>query len=221
MEIVCDCYGMFTDGMDHLRVKYDTMYLSFFARSKCRGAKHASVRSSKEPPVMISQALQARIRTGEEDAFRLMYGEYSGEIYRCAKSALKNEDAARRVVKTVMVSLYRTMCDAGTAIDTDQTVEELTRSAIDASAATAAPRHIGSDRQEETAGSGSFRRVGTAEEPRRSVIGTFFSAIGLIVFLAAGIWSLCGMLMALGILPVRDLGYSFFDTHVFPLFLLK
>lgn len=163
---------------------------------------------------MISESLQEKIRMGDEDAFRRLYGEYSGEVFRSAKAALRDEAKARDTVKTVMVSLYREMCDAGSPVDTDARTEELTRSAIAAAA--------GAAEREQTAASpaDASPRANAGGEKKRSRAGDVFATVGTALFCAFALWSLAGMLMAFGVLPVKDLGYSFFDSRVFPLFLL-
>lgn len=168
---------------------------------------------------MISESVQEKIRLGDEDAFRRLYGEYSGDIFRSAKAALKDESRARNVVKTVMVTLYRDMCDAGAAIDTDERVEILTGLAIVNALNVPSGAESGENGQNASVSSPADRS-GAAEKKRVSA-GSIFASVGAVLFFTVALWALAGILMALGILPVKDLGYTFFDTHVFPLFLLK
>ena len=186
---------------------------------------------------MLSASLQERLREGEEAAFRGLYAAYAGELYRSAKAALKEEAAAREVVKQVILSLHRAICESDTPVDTDRLTEDFSREAINralwaahgashraprrltdapaASAADAAPRHIG-------ATSEKTDPTDPAEAPKATPsVGAIVAGALIGLFLIAALWALCGMLMALNILPKADLGYTFFDTHIFPLFLLN
>lgn len=68
---------------------------------------------------------------------------------------------------------------------------------------------------------------GAAGQPPRSApqkgigFGRVLGLIALILFFLVFAWALCGILMALGVLPSIDLGYGWFDRTVFRLFDLR
>ena len=76
---------------------------------------------------MVTNDLQKRIRGGEREAFRSVYAKYGRSVYFAALDALKDEKAARAVVKKVFLSLHSELMRAEDDVDIHPRIQALTQ----------------------------------------------------------------------------------------------
>lgn len=188
---------------------------------------------------MISDALQERIHCGDRDAFRALYSEYSRDVYLTACEVLKDEALARAVVKQVFLRIYRELLDASGPINTDERIDELTNEEIrvqrivagdtgsDVLKTVHTPRRI--ERRSEPTDTDAFTRLKeryaenlpAIEIPKKQPYHGGMLAVSivlLVLFLLLLLWIVAGFLMSMDILPAIDLGYSWFNEAILPLF---
>lgn len=72
---------------------------------------------------MISERIQARIRQGDREAFRALYGNYSRDVYLAAQEVLHDNALARTAVKQTFLRIHREVLEADGPIDTDLRID--------------------------------------------------------------------------------------------------
>lgn len=79
---------------------------------------------------MATNDLQMRIRGGEREAFRTVYAKYGRGVYFAAMDALKDEKAARAVVKKVFLTLHSELMLACDDVDIPPRIQTLTQNEL-------------------------------------------------------------------------------------------
>lgn len=177
---------------------------------------------------MDNLELQALVRSGDSDAFRLLYRRYVSGVYTSAKEARLSEDEIRSVVKEVFVQVYVELSSSTEPVDLDCRVSSITAQAIADRFATASaemphPRHVGRAVKAEEPVQTEAASSKIAEELPVKKKGQAANVIALvlsILLLLGALWVLTGVLVSLKILPDIDLGYRAFDRALFPIFLI-
>lgn len=180
---------------------------------------------------MDTMELQAKVRNGDSDAFRLLYRQYVNGVYQSAQAAQLSDEVSRTIVKEVFVQVYREITACAEPLDLDQRVNSLTAQAIAdrfISIGTSRPRHVARHahpQETEPARSAEDDLPDSpAEDPALPPKVTFWSVLSILLsclFLLFAIWVLLGVLMSLKVIPTLDLGYRAFDRVLFPLFYLE
>ncbi|MDD3242974.1 MAG: hypothetical protein PHD32_04525 [Eubacteriales bacterium] len=174
--------------------------------------------------------------------FERLVGTYGKQIYAHAYEHTHDAAAANEVTARVVRALYRAV-SAQEEGELSQWVNELTARELDdreltqAVAARVAPAVVPPEPQQlfKSAQPQPAEAVTTqwspaaqkaqeppaVEEPRRRRKGRGGRAVGIVLLVLAVLaaaWFAAGLLMAQGVLPTVDLGYTFFNTRIYPIF---
>lgn len=191
---------------------------------------------------MFSSKIQERAHNGNREAFREIFNEYSREVYAYIHTALADEQQTKDSVKQVFLGLFRELMKAEKDIDLAERLTELTNEEI--KIARMAGGNL-SPIKEECAVSGGKDAVAEdvededdifdeedlddedededddlPEKKKKGNVGTTIAVIFLVLLILIFLWLVAGILMDYGIIPTIDLGYSWFNAHVFDLFRL-
>ncbi|MDO4493121.1 MAG: hypothetical protein Q4C53_04440 [Clostridia bacterium] len=196
---------------------------------------------------MFTSKIQRRAHEGNREAFREIFNEYSREVYAYLFSELKDEARSKDSVKQVFLNLFRELMKAESDIDLAERLTALVNEEI--KIAKMAGGDFEPMRQEKTV-SGGKDPVDTAEDEddvdedddffddeedddfddeddedevkpkKKGNAGIVIASVLLVVLVLIFLWLVAGILMDYRILPTVDLGYSWFNTHVFNLFRL-
>ena len=176
---------------------------------------------------MDTLELQALVRKGDEDAFRLLYRQYVAGVYTSAKEAKLTEDEIRSVVKEVFVTVYAELARAEEPLDLDHRVSSITAQAIADRFSTASadgphPRHVARTAKAEVPAPTAATAVEEAGKAPSgsSQAGNIIAVVLSSILLLGALWVLIGVLISLKVLPDIDLGYRAFDRALFPIFLI-
>ncbi len=205
---------------------------------------------------MDKQTCMEKIRDGETEAARLLFGQYGEQIYRNALAATKSKEAARTITRETILELIGSLrtepekdgwdlwvesvssrhVELYGLVDRD--VEKLGREIFDTPPV---PERAFAPEQEPVPEKARPRRrreavprpVVTETEPapldedddadlmpppRRVSVGSILLTVLLVVGILLLVWVIVGMLMSFHILPTYDLGYAWFNAHLFQLF---
>lgn len=109
---------------------------------------------------MVTNDLQKRIRGGEREAFRSVYAKFGRGVYFAALDALRNEEAARAVVKKVFLTLHSELMSTDDDLDIPPRIKALTQNELLLLQVLGSPSG-----QEAAAAVGEQARATAADEP--------------------------------------------------------
>ncbi len=178
---------------------------------------------------MDLSTLMRRIQQGDKEAFATLYTRYNKTVFRIALEATRSPDEAVQIVKAVFREMYQTIRSKGPylgdlygwldALTAKQIrLRRLTQGALPAQPG-AKPRRYTEGEAAEIEARALARIQNTPEQPEeeKKKTGTV-SGIVLGITALALIWILIGLLGTLDVLPQWELGYTWFNQTLFPLF---
>lgn len=185
---------------------------------------------------METNELLARVREGNEEAFRLLFARHGETLYQSLMERCHDKRIAREALKDVFQKAYATLRNSPQPDGTALWLNELTMNSLE-ERLTAQKQAVamceGLQSERENAAAETFHQepggteriicdvrkgMHTPSTRKTSHISGTAIAIILIVLLLLTIWYIVGALMRMGMLPNVDLGYSWFSSHVFSLF---
>lgn len=172
------------------------------------------------------------IRQGDRDACLALYHRYYQQIFRAAYAATKNIEQSIQIVKAVYKKLLLAARDGAFEKYFDSLVRQEIREQL---ASLTAARAVASYerelsrrlaemnalvRQSQRAGLHERSPYGKHSRPKRRPKRRL-RGLRIALLVIAGVvllWAIVGLLMPASSLPAFDLGYSWFNANLFPLF---
>ena len=180
---------------------------------------------------MDLSTLMRRIQQGDKEAFATLYTRYNKTVFRIALEATHSADEAVQIVKAVFREMYQTIRSKGPYLgDLYGWLDALTAKQIRLRRLTqgmqpaaqqqgAKPRRYTEEEAAEIEARALARIQNTPKQPEeeKKKTGTV-SGIVLGITALALLWVLIGLLGTLHVLPQWELGYTWFNQTLFPLF---
>ena len=169
--------------------------------------------------------LMEQIHNGDKDAFRTFYSRYNKSVYRMAVRETNDQLQAVAVVKAVFQEIYQFLKKEGVYEGNLYTwLDQLTEKHLRLREAPQNAYRNEASYTEEAAAEITRRAaekdpaaadVSPPKAPNKSGLPTIIALSLLSLVL---IWVMMGMLGNMGVIPRLDLGYDWFNAHLYPLF---
>ena len=179
-----------------------------------------------------------------EQALRALYAEYAQGIYQTLLEQCKDPLIAKDALKGVFQDVYKMAQEAGTADITSIWLNLLAKAHLkkrlparvvllakepptplpEEEAVQAEPATVQEIPVQQAAGAEANAALALevpAKAPRRAQrgkAGKIVAMTGLGVLIIGSLWAIAGLLMSMQILPGADLGYQWFNAHVYNVF---
>lgn len=191
---------------------------------------------------MDKESCIERIRDGETEAARLLFSQYGEQIYRNALTATKSKEAARTITRETILELIGSLRTEPEKDGWDLWVESVSARHIEVYGLVERDvETLGSElfeppakveeppapvrekvekprRRREDTDADLFADDTDEPAPARHGAGSVIVTVLLTVGILLLVWVIVGLLMGFRILPQLDLGYTWFNDHLFRLF---
>lgn len=172
--------------------------------------------------------LMQRIQQGDREAFATLYARYNQTVYRMAYEQTGSQQESLEIVKAVFREMYQTILQNGPYLgDLYGWLDALTAKQLrlrrfqqqPQGGSVMPPRQYTEPQAqqiEQRAGERLQDEQLFEPEKKKKKRGVSMVILGLLALVL--VWVLVGLLGSLNVLPAWDLGYSWFNETLFPLF---
>lgn len=176
--------------------------------------------------------LFSKVKNRDADAVNMLVDKYGGSLYRRLLDRLQDKELADEAFKKTVLSFFDTL----DSLEGSDLAEALLFRAADTvcDGMTAAEEHKSEYECDEAEATEIFAEYETLQEcvpqpqyeeeavnKKRSGAAVSLLILLVSVFAMSVIWVLIGQCMSCEFMPAYDLGYSWFDENVYPLFMIK
>lgn len=171
--------------------------------------------------------LMLRIQQGDREAFATLYARYNQTVYRIAFESTGNQQESLEIVKAVFREMYQTILANGPYLgDLYGWLDALTAKQLrmrrfqqqPQGGNVLPPQYDMQQAQKIDVRASERLQDDQLFEPEKKRARRGFSMALLGIAAAMLVWVLIGLLGSLGVLPELNLGYSWFNDALFPLF---